>query len=256
MHNYRVKPLVGVLADNKHLDGHNRSLVMDKYLDALSVQAQVTPFIIPACSDRQDIMVLLGFMGGLLLPGSPTNIDPVHYGEQTASVQNPTDDPTRDRARDWSAMVLIPEVLKRRIPLLGICRGMQEMNVAMGGSLYAEIHNEKDRTDHREDKNAPFSVQYGPAHDVAICPGGILAAIWSAPDCQVNSLHGQAVKDLGEGLVVEAVAGDNVIEAIRHEDPDTFALGVQWHPEAMCDDMPLNQVIFHAFGKACRAYRR
>ena len=147
---------------------------------------------------------------------------------------------------------LIPLAVELGVPLLAICRGFQEVNVAFGGSLYQKVHEQPGFMDHRENKDDPLDVQYGPAHDVALVPGGVLAGLVGGTQATVKSLHGQGVRRLGDRLVVEAQAPDGLIEAFRHDGP-AFMLAVQWHPEWKVADNPFYLAIFRAFGDACRA---
>ena len=138
------------------------------------------------------------------------------------------------------------------VPVLAICRGFQEVNVAFGGTLYQKVHEQPGFMDHRENKDDPLDVQYGPAHDIALVPGGVLAGLAGDTRATVNSLHGQGVRRLGEGLVVEAQAPDGLVEAFRHDGP-AFMLAVQWHPEWKVRENAFYLATFRAFGDACRA---
>ena len=160
-----------------------------------------------------------------------------------------------DGERDLLAFALIPAAIRVGLPLLAICRGFQELNVAFGGSLHQEVHALPGLGRHREDKAEPLEVQYGPAHEVRFAAGGLLARITARDSAQVNSLHGQGIDRLGDGLLIDAVAPDGLIEAIVVADAPGFALGVQWHPEWRVQESEVSMAIFQAFGDACRSYR-
>jgi len=161
-------------------------------------------------------------------------------------------DPHRD---DWT-LPLIPRLLERGIPLLAICRGFQEVNVALGGSLHQAVHQVAGLRDHRDDESLPVDEQYGPAHPVRIEAGGLLAALLDADEVIVNSLHGQGVNRLAPGLRVEARAPDGLVEAFSATSGSAFALAVQWHPEWRAAENPVSRRLFEAFGDACRAHSR
>jgi len=138
------------------------------------------------------------------------------------------------------------------VPVLGICRGFQEMNVAFGGTLHQRLHEVAGHLDHRDDETQPLEVQYGPAHDVTLEPGGVLRSLAASDRIQVNSLHNQGIDRLGAELAVEARAPDGVIEAFRVRDAQRFALAVQWHPEWKVMSNPFSRALFAAFGRASR----
>ena len=240
------RPLIGVTADT-NLDGpHRVHQVGEKYLTSVVDGAQAIPVIIPSLPlSSRDI---LSQIDGLLVTGSYSNIEPWRYGvisPETAS------DP-RDAQRDEVTLSLIPEAVAQGVPVLAICRGLQEMNVAYGGTLHQRVHEVAQFMDHREDKTAPLDVQYALAHAVAIEPDGILAAIAGTGAQMVNTVHGQGIDRLGTGLQVEARAPDGLIEAISVTGSKQFALAVQWHPEYRVLDHPFNTLIYQAFADACR----
>ena len=161
-----------------------------------------------------------------------------------------------DPQRDLTNLSMIPRILGAGIPLLGICRGLQELNVALGGSLHQRVHEVDGLMDHREDKTASIEVQYGMAHSVAIEPKGVLASLYHDPKPLVNSVHGQGIDRLAEELRIEAVAEDGLVEAVSVPSAKQFALAVQWHPEWQVQDNPFYLAIFKAFGQACQNYRQ
>jgi putative glutamine amidotransferase len=241
------QPLIGVTACSKEIGLHPFHIVGDKYVRAVAVAAGGLPLVIPAMPELIDPATLLERLDGLLLTGSPSNVEPHHY-------QGPSSAPGthHDPARDALTLPLIHAAVNAGVPLLGICRGFQEMNVAFGGSLHQRVHEAGPYMDHREDHEAPLDVQYGLRHPLLVQPGGLLERIGLAPQFEVNSVHGQGVERLGEGLRVEGLAPDGLIEAFSVARARSFALGVQWHPEWKVSEHPAYLAIFRAFGAACR----
>ncbi len=239
-------PLVGLPTDRKEIGPHPFLAVGEKYVRAVMDGAQALPILLPALQPALPPEPWLDSLDGLLLTGSTSNIEPRHYTDEPSYEGN-----QHDPARDANTLPLVQLALSMGVPVLAICRGFQEMNVAFGGSLYQKVHEQPGFLDHREKPGDPLDMQYAPVHAVTFNPGGILAGIAGTPSAQVNSLHGQGVARLGKGLKVEAVAPDGLIEAFRHEGPG-FMLGVQWHPEWRVTENPFYLGIFRAFGDACR----
>lgn len=242
-------PLIGVPADRRIVDPHPMHLVGDKYLDAV-VAAGGVPVAIPAMSDRFPVEAWLDRLDGLLIPGSPSNVERHHYGQPPAPA-----DEWQDPERDALTLPLIREAVRRGMPFLGICRGAQELNVALGGTLYPRVHEVPGRHDHRADKTQPLAVQYAPAHTVSLAPGGVLAGLFGAPEVTVNSIHEQGIDRVADGLTVEAVAPDGQVEAVRVTDAETFQIAVQWHPEWQWRETPSYRALLEAFGEAVRRRR-
>jgi putative glutamine amidotransferase len=203
--------------------------------------------LVPALGPELDLSSLLSACDGLLLTGSASNVEPHHYGGP-ASLPGTLHDPNRDA----TTLPLIPRAVAAGLPVLAICRGFQEMNVAYGGTLHQRLHEVPGHLDHRDDETLPLEAQYGPAHEVLLEPGGMLRKIAGSERLQVNSLHWQGVRELGEDLRVEARAPDGVIEAFRVADSPGFALGLQWHPEWQFEKNPFSRALFAAFGAASR----
>jgi putative glutamine amidotransferase len=245
-------PLIGVPACTVQRDGFGFHQVSAKYVDAVVDGAGGLPLLIPALGPRLDGDGLLDELDGLLITGSPSNVEPHLYGGPA-----PPPDSLRDAARDATTLPLIRRALGRAVPLFAICRGLQELNVALGGTLHQEVHQLPGRADHRSDKSVPPAERYAPVHPVRIMPDGMLQRLLEgATTIQVNSLHGQGIDRLAEGLVVEAIAPDGTIEAVSVEDAPGFALAVQWHPEWRILENPISRRLFAAFGAACRARQR
>ena len=222
--------------------------VGDKYVDAVVDGAGCMPLLIPAIGDKLAIRDLVARLDGLLLTGSPSNVDPDHYGGPPPREGNDAD-PDRDR----TVLPLIEECLEQQVPLLGICRGIQELNVALGGTLHQHVHEVDGRFDHRSDKSLPMAERYVLRHPVRLTEGGALFWLMGeAESLQVNSLHGQAIDEVATGLEVEAVADDGTIEAVRVRAAREFALAVQWHPEWRVTEVEHHRILLSAFGDACR----
>lgn len=243
-------PVVGVVSDRRMVGPHPFHMVGEKYLQAVWEGAEAYPVCLPSLAGDFDVLAILHRLDGLLLTGSPSNIEPHHY------LGDPSEPGTwHDPERDLASLALIPAAIRVGMPLFAICRGFQEMNVAFGGTLHQKVHDVPGYRVHKEDPEDPLDVQYGPAHDVLFEAGGRLAALTGAARATVNSLHGQGVDRLGEELVVEARAEDGLVEAFVVRDAPGFNLSVQWHPEWRVRDNPVSLTLFQAFGKACRAYR-
>ena len=222
-----------------------------KYVAAVAEGARCTPLIVPALGAATDFEALLALADGVMLTGSASNVNAGLYGEAVLDPSLP-----QDAARDATTLPLIRAVIKRGIPLLAICRGFQEMNVALGGSLHQSVHSVASMADHRERKEDTLDQQYAPSHRVLLDPGGRLAQILGgAGEIMVNSLHGQGIHRLAAGLAVEARADDGLVEAFRVEDAKKFTLAVQWHPEWRFSENPDSVKLFRAFGDACRAHK-
>ena len=243
-------PLILVPADVRPGDGYNWHAAPETYLNALVHGSGAIPLILPSLGGDLDLDALLGRVDGVLLTGSRSNVHPERYGGSATSRTEPY-----DPHRDAVTMPLIAATLRHRVPLFAICRGMQELNVALGGTLIAEVQEEPGRSDHRAPASDDADVRFAIRHEVAIVPGGMLAGIMESETIRVNSLHRQAIGQLAEGLVVEATAPDGTIEAISVRGAAGFALGVEWHPEYWVATDPPSAKLFATFGAAVRRYR-
>jgi putative glutamine amidotransferase len=244
-----AQPFVMIPCDNRVIGGHFYHALGRKYADAVRLASECLPLMAPT-GGAGEFLPYVELADGVLLTGSPANVHPSHFGQEVRDPALPLDE-----ERDSVTLPLVRLVVERGLPLLAICRGLQEMNVAMGGSLHQAIHELPGKRDHREPKGRAPELQYGPAHEVDIIAGGRLAQIVGEPRIRVNSLHGQGIDALAPGLVAEALAPDHVIEAVRIAAHPGFSLGVQWHPEWKVMENPVSVRIFRAFGDACRAYR-
>ena len=226
---------------------HPFHMVGEKYARAVLDAAGAAPLLIPSLADELGFDELLQRLDGLLFTGSPSNVEP-HLYEGAPSAPGTLHDP----ARDATTLPLIRKAVRAGVPVFGICRGFQEMNVAFGGTLHQKLHEVPGYLDHRDDGSQPLEVQYGPAHDVTLEPGGVLRSLAASDRIEVNSLHNQGIDRLGAELAVEARAPDGVIEAFRVRDAQRFALAVQWHPEWKVMSNPFSRALFAAFGQASR----
>lgn len=244
---HRTRPLVGVPACRKTIDIHPFHAVGEKYLTALLHAAEVTPLVIPALGAQLDYEHLLSVFDGFFLTGSLSNVEPHHYSGPASR-----HDTLHDAARDATTLPLLRTAIASGVPMLAVCRGHQELNVAYGGTLHQHVQEVPGFMDHREPPGESSEHKYALVHEVELSAGGLLAGLSDGPVQWVNSLHQQGVDRLGDGLAVEAVAPDGLVEAIRVEEAEAFALGVQWHPEWQVASSPFYRAIFGAFGAACR----
>jgi putative glutamine amidotransferase len=222
--------------------------VVKKYVDAVVEGAGGMAMLIPAEGDARWAAALVSRIDGLLVPGSPSNVEPHHYAGAPSLPDSPC-----DPARDAIILPLLRAAIEADIPVLGICRGIQELNVALGGTLHQELHVVPGRLDHRAPSLAEIDARYAHrAHPVSLAPGGTLAALAGSLSLDVNSLHHQGIDRLAPGLAIEAVAPDGQIEAVRLEGA-RFVIGVQWHPEFRFAEDPFSVKLLAAFGAACRA---
>ncbi|EFC0631524.1 gamma-glutamyl-gamma-aminobutyrate hydrolase [Escherichia coli O102:H6] len=245
MENIMSNPVIGVVMCRNRLKGHATQTLQEKYLNAI-IHAGGLPIALPhALAEPSLLEQLLPKLDGIYLPGSPSNVQPHLYGENG-------DEPDADPGRDLLSMALINAALERRIPIFAICRGLQELVVATGGSLHRKLCEQPELLEHREDPELPVEQQYAPSHEVLVEEGGLLSAL--LPECSnfwVNSLHGQGAKVVSPRLRVEARSPDGLVEAvsvINHP----FALGVQWHPEWNSSEYALSRILFEGFITACQ----
>ena len=242
-----VRPLIGIPADRRVIGLHPFHMVGEKYARAILDAADALPLMIPSLAEELRFDELLERLDGILFTGSPSNVEP-HLYQGAPSAPGTLHDP----ARDATTLPLIRKAVQAGVPVFGICRGFQEMNVAFGGTLHQRLHEVPGYLDHRDDESQPLEVQYGPAHDVVLEPGGVLRSLAATERVRVNSLHSQGIDRLGSELAVEARAPDGVVEAFRVRSAQHFALAVQWHPEWQVMANPFSRALFAAFGQASR----
>jgi putative glutamine amidotransferase len=235
---------VGIVCDRKAHDGMAVHQANDEYVIAVRDGVGALPLLIPSTEAPLDIGAVLAAVDGLLFTGAPSNVAPSHYG----AVARPGTE--LDEMRDATTLPLLRAAIRAGTPLLAICRGFQELNIALGGSLHQHVHEIPGRLDHREPKDVPLDIEYGPSHAIAIAPDGVLGRLSGLREAMVNSLHHQGVDRLAPSLMVEATAPDGQIEAVSLPGAAGFALGVQWHPEWAFAQNPLSRAIFAGFGAA------
>ena len=249
-----LSSMVWLPADHRLLGNEPRQMPFlvlgDKYARAVKQGAGAQPVLFPLCELTQ-IDELLSLVDGVMLTGSPSNVHPSHFGEEVADITLPL-----DLDRDALTLALVKACVAQQVPLLGICRGFQEINVAMGGTLHQRVHHVPGLQDHREQADQSYDVQYAPSHAVLFEPGSVLNQWAGGPSAQVNSLHGQGVSKLAHGLRAMAHGPDGLVEAFEVVGARSFAYAVQWHPEWKFWETSFYAAIFTAFGNACRARQR
>jgi putative glutamine amidotransferase len=252
------RPVVGVIANAYRLENRfTTQLTGERNLRAVVDVAGALPLMFAGTPEITDIGALLDVVDGIVLTGARANVHPTRFKTEPCAAHEPYDIP-----RDDVALALSEACVARGVPLFGICRGLQEMNVAFGGSLHPEIREIPGRMNHRMPRlengeiHPDPTVVFADRHDVALTPGGTFAKILGRETIRVNSLHGQGILELGKRVIVEGVAEDGTIEAIRIADAPSFALGVQWHAEYDPQHNPINRALFQAFGAALTSHKR
>lgn len=244
------QPLVWLPADHRLLrqDAAPMPFLVlgDKYARAVKVAAQAQPVVFPL-ADVSQIPHLLGLVSGVMLTGSPSNVHPSHFNEAVADPSLPL-----DPERDALTLALVTACVDHGVPLLGVCRGFQEINVAFGGTLQQAVHANPAHMDHREPKGRTVEQDYAVSHEVSFESNSIFGQWAGGSTAMVNSLHGQGIGVLAPSLRAHARAPDGLVEAIEVIGAQTFAYAVQWHPEWRSSDNPFYSAIFKAFGDACR----
>jgi len=220
-----------------------------QYLRAAREEVGATVFTIPGLPDIGNALELLDAVDGILLTGSFSNIHPSAYREPIGPSSQ-----LFDEQRDAVTLPLVRRALERGVPIFGICRGMQEINVALGGTLHQELHEVPGKSDHRPDESLALEAQFGPAHEIEIQERGVLASLIAERRVLVNTAHVQGVDRLGEGVFVEALSGDGAVEALSVRSANTFAVGVQFHPEWGTPANKLYSALFAAFRAAVWAH--
>ena len=243
-------PVVGIIGSSflvndeypVHMGGHMNSQAVANIIGAM-------PLVVPSDPDLINIATLRETCDGFVFPGARANIHPEEYGEEETEAHGQF-----DRGRDRVALPLIRECVAAGQPILAICRGFQELNVAMGGSLHPEIRDLPGRMNHRMPPDGTIEEKFGRTHDVTLTEGGVFHKVFGASTVLTNTLHGQGIKEKGERIVIDGRAPDGTPEAIYVEGAPGFALGVQWHPEYRAEEDPVSRPLFEAFGKAVHAW--
>ncbi|SIP93559.1 gamma-glutamyl-gamma-aminobutyrate hydrolase family protein [Aquipseudomonas alcaligenes] len=245
------KPVVLMSMGAQERKGHDYQVMTHKYITPLVEIAGCVPVLVPTCCGTDDLEQYLDMADGVYLTGAGSNIDPTLYGQE-----NLTPEKGQDRDRDLFDLPLIKAAIARGLPVFGICRGMQEINVALGGDIHQKVYAEPGFNDHRENPEDPVDVQYAEAHKVRVEPNSWLARVLGREEIGVNSLHGQGIKTLGKGLEPLARAEDGLIEAFHAPSLSPFLFAVQWHPEWQAAQNPDSVKMFEAFGEACRQHQQ
>ena len=241
-----ARPVVGIIG-NQHLlnDEYPVQAVGMSNIEAVAKVCGALPIGVPARPDCVDVPSLLDTVDGIVLTGGRPNVHPSHYGHEETEAHG-----TFDLDRDNLVLPLVRECVERGLPILGICRGFQEFNVAYGGTLHPEIRDLPGRMNHRMDPNGTLEEKFGRTHPVRLVPGGRFARIFGAEEVTVNTLHGQGIDKPGKRIVIEGTASDGTPEALRVDGASGFALAVQWHPEWKATENPVSRALFQAFGQA------
>lgn len=243
-----TRPLVGIISNSYLLeDSYPVHFAGTSNIEAVSTVSDAQPVVFPAAPSITTIEELCERFDGILLTGGRANVHPTHYGEKETAAHG-----TFDHHRDAVALPLIRACVEKGVPILGICRGFQEFNVAFGGSLYPEIRDLPGRMNHRMPPDGTIEEKFAMRHDVTLTKGGHFARIFGSDTVLTNSLHGQGIKEAGERIIIEGHAPDGTPEAIRVKDATNFAYAVQWHPEWNADQDSVSKPLFEEFGKAMR----
>lgn len=240
-----MRPIIVIPSCTKFVEDTTFDGVNRYYSLAISEVAECQPLLVPLLTKGSDIKEILDIADGILLTGSQSNISPEHYSQEAPILPHQL-----DPARDSLTLPLIRLAVEKKVPLMGICRGFQELNVALGGTLYQALHTVKGFFDHRECSGKPEEEQWEPAHSVKL--KGKLHKWIGEDEIFVNSLHGQGIKELASRLSPEAFSKDGLIEAVRGPEDHPFCLGVQWHPEWKASENPVSIKLFQKFAQSIR----
>ena len=242
-------PIVLISADNRHFDTVHWHATPRQYAEAVLIGSGAIPLLLPPLGEAIDLDALLDRVDGLVLSGARSNVHPARYGVTPSPEYEPYDE-----GRDATTLPLITKAIARGLPLFAICRGYQELNVALGGTLHTELQEKEGRFDHRSPESPDLDVRYGLAHPVQVVAGSCIGRILGDAEVHVNSLHRQGIARISPRLQIEATADDGTIEAVSVKDAPGFAVGVQWHPEYWVKTDVASSRLFAAFGEAVRAY--
>ncbi|MEJ2020995.1 MAG: gamma-glutamyl-gamma-aminobutyrate hydrolase family protein [Maritimibacter sp.] len=245
-----MRPVIGIIGNSALLGGDYPAYAGGKMnTAAVANVAEALPLLIPADPRCVSVEELLEVCDGFLLTGGRPNVHPEEYGEAPTPAHGEF-----DRCRDAVTLPLIRACVERGQPFFGVCRGFQEVNVAMGGTLYPEIRDLPGRMNHRMPTEGTIDEKFAIRHAVHLTEGGVFHKILGAQDVMTNTLHGQGIKQPGQRVVVDGYADDGTPEAIYVQDAPGFALAVQWHPEYNAGSDPVSRPLFEAFGDAARAW--
>jgi putative glutamine amidotransferase len=240
-------PVIGVSGCRKDIDGFDYDSAPHLFINAVEKACGALPLIIPTLGDALDRETLIKHVDGLLFTGSVSNVEPYHY-DGADSMEGTVHDPYRDA----TTLPLIREAIDAGVPVLCICRGFQELNVAFGGSLHQRVFEQPGLLDHRSDPDQSWEERFALAHEVDLVEDGFFAHLAQSTRINVNSLHGQGINRLADGLTIEAIAPDGLIEGVTVNNVRRFAVGVQWHPEWQVMESHFGRALFSAFARAAR----
>jgi putative glutamine amidotransferase len=243
-----ARPVVGIVCCTRIVGVEPAQAVMNRYVVSAMTFADAAALLVPTLPELMSAREVAPRLDGLLLTGSPSNVAPERYGEAAQG----TDDGPFDPGRDEMTAALIEAMLELGRPVFGVCRGLQELNVAFGGALRRDAAHNPDLIAHHAPKEAGFSEMFEHEHEVRLTPDGVLRAALGRERLMVNSVHYQGIDRLGSGLAVEARSADGMVEAVSARVNGAQVVGVQWHPEWRTADNPESQAFFHLFGRALR----
>jgi len=243
------RPVVGIIGNSYTIEsGYELQATGESNMSAVAQACDAVPLLVPSLPDYMSLQELTEVFDGFVFTGCRANIHPEEYGEEPTEAHG-----IFDRNRDRLTLPLIREAVDIGLPILGICRGFQEFNVAFGGSLYPEIRDLPGRMNHRMPLDGTQEEKFAYRHDVTIEKGSVFESVFDDAVVRTNSLHGQGIKNAGARIVIDGYASDGTPEALSVKDAKGFALAVQWHPEWRADQDSVSHQLFSAFGKALRA---
>ncbi|CAN7441623.1 gamma-glutamyl-gamma-aminobutyrate hydrolase family protein [Phenylobacterium sp. LjRoot225] len=248
---FPLRPVLGVTCCRRSVGGEAAQSVMERYVASALRYADAAGLLVPALPELMRAREIAPLLDGLLLTGSPSNVEPARYGQAGAEDRAGPYDP----ARDAMAAALVEEMLNLGKPVFGVCRGLQELNVILGGTLRRDLSRSPDLIDHHAPADADLGAMFAHSHEVALTPGGLLARSFGRPQITVNSVHFQGLDRLAPGLTVEATAPDGIVEAVSADILGAQVLAVQWHPEWRPETNPDSQMFFQLLGRALRGER-
>ncbi|AJE48178.1 gamma-glutamyl-gamma-aminobutyrate hydrolase family protein [Celeribacter indicus] len=246
------RPVVGIIGNTDLINGEYPAFTGGRMnAEAVADVAGCMPLLIPPHPNFVSVAELMEVCDGFLLTGGRPNVHPSEYGEEETAAHG-----AFDRARDAVTLPLVRACVEAGQPFLGICRGFQEVNVAMGGTLHPEIRELPGRMNHRMPPEGTLEEKFALRHPVTLCEGGVFHALFGAPEVMTNTLHGQGIKAPGARVVIDGRAPDGTPEALYVKDAPGFTLAVQWHPEYRAGEDPVSRPLFEAFGEAVRRFAR
>lgn len=246
-----ARPVVGIIGNQAMIDDQYPAFTSGRAnIEAIACVSKCVPLVIAPHPDYLSVDEILEICDAILLTGGRPNVHPEEYGEIATAAHGDF-----DRNRDAITLPLVRACVERGQPIFGICRGFQEMNVAMGGTLYPEIRELPGRMNHRMPPDGTYAEKFALRHAVHVPDGGVFHQIFGATTVQTNTLHGQGINTTGTRVIVEGFADDDTPEALYIQDAPGFALAVQWHPEYDAANDPVSRPLFGAFGTAARDWK-